>query len=332
MHSDRYSSHSVFQTGLAFLILSLVLNGLVMVVSFIFPTMSDRAYSVLSLVLELGMAVPFFILMARGRISGHAFFDTRHVALDLLLGMVAGFAGMMAITMVNLVVEIACQVLGMVPVGGEVESVGTTWLDFALNFTGIAFSAAVGEELLMRGTVFPALSRRMGVMGAMLVSSALFAVLHGSPSSMPYTFVAGILLCLLFVVSGNLWAPMAFHFTMNGYAVIVTFITENLDRLVGNIPELEGLSPEALDEAEAILSELPSLIGYTVSYIPTFLGTSAVFGLILFLLKKVHKGVMYVPEPELRREVAGWILLAAGVLVCVPRFVASLLMMLGVLA
>ena len=320
MQRDLYSSHTTFQAGLAFLVVSLALNVMVMAVSLWFFNISDRAYTVLSMVLEAGMAIPFLIFCASGRIQARQFFNHRHIAADLLLGILIGFAMMLVVGMVNLLVELAFSLLGMVPVGGTVESVGSSWLDFALNLTATALAAAVGEELLVRGMLFPALSRKLGMIGAILVSSAFFAMLHGSPSSLPYTFIHGVVLCVIFVITGNLWASMAYHFTVNGYAVIVTFL---MDQFSGLFQQYTG---QSMDQMQAMMTSTPTNLLLTIlEYVPTFAGALAVAGVGLFALTRVHRregGYTVVPVED--RTVSGWILMAMGLLICLPRFALSL--------
>ncbi|HVR64879.1 MAG TPA: CPBP family intramembrane glutamic endopeptidase [Polyangia bacterium] len=76
----------------------------------------------------------------------------------------------------------------------------------------MATASSLGEELFFRGAMLPA----AGVVG----SSAAFALLHIGPRAryLPWTlssFVAGLLLGLLFLWTGDLTGAVVAHFTIN---------------------------------------------------------------------------------------------------------------------
>ena len=76
----------------------------------------------------------------------------------------------------------------------------------------MAAASSIGEELFFRGALLPA----AGVVG----SSACFALLHIGPRAryLPWTlssFVAGLLLGLLFLGTGDLTGAVVAHFTIN---------------------------------------------------------------------------------------------------------------------
>ncbi len=84
----------------------------------------------------------------------------------------------------------------------------------------LLFIAAVGEELFMRGYAFQTLIQPLHLMGALLLTSGVFAFLHwANPGANEYTivntFLAGCALGMLFVVRRNLWAPIGAHFGWN---------------------------------------------------------------------------------------------------------------------
>lgn len=88
----------------------------------------------------------------------------------------------------------------------------------------LAFCSAVGEETLFRGALFDFVaSKSSGNLGsylAVLVSSALFTLLHIGPhkrflSWTASSFVVGILLALLRIFTSDLLAPIVAHFVLN---------------------------------------------------------------------------------------------------------------------
>lgn len=83
--------------------------------------------------------------------------------------------------------------------------------------------APVFEELLFRGFAYPVLKQRFGVLGSLLIVSALFALnhLHG-PSLLPL-FVLALGLGLAYELTGSLIASMVMHALFNGIMVLQVF-------------------------------------------------------------------------------------------------------------
>jgi membrane protease YdiL (CAAX protease family) len=83
-----------------------------------------------------------------------------------------------------------------------------TVLDLAL----LSLLAGVGEEMLFRGVVQPALGNWLGVWPALALASLLFGLLH--PINLLYIVLASLFGCYLgwiYVISGNLLGPIVAH-------------------------------------------------------------------------------------------------------------------------
>lgn len=78
--------------------------------------------------------------------------------------------------------------------------------------------APLAEEMFFRGFLLTGLSHRFTRPGALVVSSALFAVLHGAVGLMVPVFFAGLVLGLLYLRSGSLLAPWTAHALQNALA------------------------------------------------------------------------------------------------------------------
>jgi sodium transport system permease protein len=105
------------------------------------------------------------------------------------------------------------------------------WLAWAL----VAVMPAVCEELLFRGWVLSGLlgRRRMPgrVWAAVGVQAAAFAIFHLLPERMPQTFVLGIVLGTLVVVTRSLLPAVICHLAHNSVPLVVL-------RLADDIPDL----------------------------------------------------------------------------------------------
>lgn len=130
---------------------------------------------------------------------------------------------LLAFPLLQAVQWISCQVAGWVYYEPEVNPAVSLFLTTsspltALVVAGVAVIAApIAEEILFRGVLYGAL-RRHGVWVATVVSALLFALLH-PVIDMPAVFVLGVLMGLVYEVSGSLWVPMAMHAVNNAYAM-----------------------------------------------------------------------------------------------------------------
>ena len=93
---------------------------------------------------------------------------------------------------------------------------------------------AVMEETLMRGYVLRNLMISFNKYVALLISSIVFALMHGfNPNvdlfSMTNIFLAGILLGLSYIHTKNLWFPIALHLSWNLFQTILGFNVSGQD-------------------------------------------------------------------------------------------------------
>lgn len=100
-----------------------------------------------------------------------------------------------------------------------------TSLEF-IFLTTVIFVNAFGEELIFRGYLLNLYEPYLGRKTSILVTSLAFSLLHISNSG--YNAIAfltltgaGILLCIAFLATRNIWVPTAFHFGWNFFQYII---------------------------------------------------------------------------------------------------------------
>jgi membrane protease YdiL (CAAX protease family) len=81
------------------------------------------------------------------------------------------------------------------------------------TFYALSVTAGVCEEILYRGYVLWYIADVTGVVGGVLLSSALFGLAHAyqGTKGMLQTGAVGLVLAILFVLSGTLWIPIILH-------------------------------------------------------------------------------------------------------------------------
>lgn len=85
--------------------------------------------------------------------------------------------------------------------------------------------APLAEEIFFRGLLFPVLRSRMGLAWGVVVTGALFSLVHavGSPvEALIVLFVLGSGLCLLYVRTGSLLPCIGLHALNNSISFVVT--------------------------------------------------------------------------------------------------------------
>ncbi|HWR61149.1 MAG TPA: M1 family aminopeptidase [Clostridia bacterium] len=97
---------------------------------------------------------------------------------------------------------------------------GPVTMKLVEGFLMYLFSVAFTEELLTRGYIYHYLKSRFTVTGAVLATSAIFALMHVfnpgvTPLALFNIFLAGIVLNLLVLRDRKLWSAVGFHFSWN---------------------------------------------------------------------------------------------------------------------
>ncbi len=97
-------------------------------------------------------------------------------------------------------------------------------VDLLVNIVIMALLPAMAEELFFRGALFRVLFRLSGKPWmAILISSIIFALLHGTVFKIVPIFTLGLLLGTIYYTSGNLWYSIAIHFLNNAFAVLSVY-------------------------------------------------------------------------------------------------------------
>ncbi|MCP1109916.1 membrane protease YdiL (CAAX protease family) [Lachnospiraceae bacterium PF1-21] len=78
------------------------------------------------------------------------------------------------------------------------------------------------EELVYRGLVFKRMREKQSFIGSALLSTAMFAFLHGNVVQMLYSFALGMLFCYVYEKYGRIAAPMAAHVLLNLVSIVLT--------------------------------------------------------------------------------------------------------------
>ena len=99
-------------------------------------------------------------------------------------------------------------------------------LDVANLVVFVAVLAPVAEELVFRGVLFRKWRRTLGPVKGLLLSSALFGVIHGG-TMLPLS-ISGLSFALLYTSTRTLWAPILAHILNNSVSVAAVLVSRSL--------------------------------------------------------------------------------------------------------
>ena len=84
------------------------------------------------------------------------------------------------------------------------------------GFIGICIVGPIMEELMMRRVIMTEISKATGhVWWGIIISAAIFAVIHGNPIQMVFALPAGIIFGWLYHKTGSLFVPICIHIINN---------------------------------------------------------------------------------------------------------------------
>ena len=96
--------------------------------------------------------------------------------------------------------------------------------ELLLAFLALVVAAPIIEEVIFRGFLFARLKKHLGIIFSVIGTSLVFAVLHMQLNVGVDVFALSIILCLLRIVTGSIWAGVILHMTKNALAFFFLFV------------------------------------------------------------------------------------------------------------
>lgn len=212
-------------------------------------------------------------LVERRPAAGRDFPLTRRAALDVGFGLLAGIAAMVSV------------VAGFALAGayGWAAETGTVagWATVAAAGMAAFAIPAAAEEAVFRGYLLRSLGDAAGPVAAVLITSVLFAFVHGGnpavgPIAFANIFLAGVLLAVAVLRTGSLWLATGVHLGWNWAADVP------LDLPVSGIDAFDTPLYDGVPAGPAWLSG--GAFGPEGGLVGT-LGALAALGLVLWLTR-----------------------------------------------
>ncbi len=140
---------------------------------------------------------------------------------DAFFGLLMAVGLAMVANYISEYVQIFLYQFGVEPPAFSEMMVDTTE-SFLLNLLVIAALPALLEEGFFRGMVLRPL-RRYGDRFAILMSAALFGLMHLNPVQIPFAFMLGLVIGWLYCVTDSIWLGVAVHFANNAFSVAMDY-------------------------------------------------------------------------------------------------------------
>jgi len=105
---------------------------------------------------------------------------------------------------------------------------GTSWesskIEIVILFISIAVVTPIVEELMFRGYILDAISRKHSDWTAIIWSSILFGLIHIDPFTIGMAFIGGIFYGWIRIRTGSLLPAIAGHMMWNTLALVLTYL------------------------------------------------------------------------------------------------------------
>lgn len=92
-----------------------------------------------------------------------------------------------------------------------------------IQYMTVGLAPAFAEEYLFRGVIYGNL-RPFGKGQAILISAALFALMHQNISQLLYTFVGGLVMALMYEWTGSIWCGIIYHLLNNELSILTEYL------------------------------------------------------------------------------------------------------------
>lgn len=256
-------------------------------------------------------ALPVFLLAKRRpglytayRPNPISLFNTISVVVVALLGMF--FANDLAVLW-----SIPLQKLGFDVLSTSLPAAANSF-ELTLSILYVAVLPGVCEEFLFRGAVLSAFEEE-GTRHAMIASSLLFMLVHGTIAGAPTQFILGMILAYLVIWTDSIYAGLIYHTVHNAAMLLLQYAQDR------------ATAPEAAAQSTDLLELVGGMSGVGVLAMEVLLsGAMILLTLKMFRLRGRLTGVTEEPRrknPLGNREL---IVLLAGILLCVALYVLDM--------
>lgn len=233
---------------------------------------------------------------------------------SVLLIVAMALLGVFLVNDITLIWSIPFQKLGFDVTAGGV-TVPSDRMGLMLCVVYAAVLPGICEEFLFRGMLLSAFEGE-GTRRAMVLTSLLFMLMHGSLIGAPAEFILGMLIAALVICTDSVYAGLIYHTVHNAATVLLQFVQQRM--------------PSAEEIPVDYFTAIGGLPGLVVLLVEVAL-TAAMLRLMLriFRARAQLRGVQLRPRAQMRLSRGEWALLIAGVTLTALMYVTDVIQMLA---
>ncbi len=171
---------------------------------------------------------------------------------------------------VNYIIQMLINTIGR-PLPNPIPEINTP-LQLLMGLIAISLTPAICEEIMARG-IFMRGYEQYGTKTALIVSAALFSIMHRNIQSFIPIFLMGLLLGYVVYRTNSIFAGILVHFTNNSFSIFAAFLVKKLQKMMG--PEMDRIETVELPQINMITSVF--LIIIVISSAIIFIGLLNLF-------------------------------------------------------
>ncbi len=181
-------------------------------------------------IIGVGFPAPIIAILTHRLINPFASLDTEDDKSPsfprVVLALLAGLAVCIIANFITSYIVYFFQQIGIQP--PEMPNyIDNSIPSLLLNIIIFALLPAILEEMVYRGYILRTLLPH-GKMFAILISSMLFALMHGNILQIPFAFIVGFACGYLAVKTGSIWISIMLHFLNNFMSMLLQYTGINL--------------------------------------------------------------------------------------------------------
>ena len=196
----------------------------------------NMTYAIGTLVSVFSILVPFVIIWLclgdkkKTCLNLGKPYGSKLMMLAIPIGMMVCMIGNFATNYISVFFE---DFFGIVFESPDMQTPNTP-LGIIAFFLQISVVPALVEEFAVRGIIMMPL-RKYGNLFAVVVSSAIFGLMHGNLVQAPFAFIVGFGIGYLVITTGSMWTGVIIHFLNNFFSCFITLLYDYVPETAVNI-------------------------------------------------------------------------------------------------
>ncbi len=204
---------------------------LCIIIGYPFSGMTNEGFAVYiaersNMMIALGVVLTLHRLYRKSRKKGSTFFEDAslyHKGIDIKKILMSFFFGMGVALFLSALLTFMPKVWIFATYDQSVAKIYQRY-DILLTILESAFLTPLVEEIIFRGYMLNRLLRRWADMPALIVTTVIFSIMHGTSVWIIYAFIMGYIIGKLSMIEGNILYGIFLHAGFNMPSVVQWFI------------------------------------------------------------------------------------------------------------